>query len=175
MITPCEVPMAEERITIKKLREKFGDRIEVIPSSLDMDTVKVGRDDIVEVCGFLRTEDDLDYDLMRDLTCVDYIHEKPRFEVVYHLYSIYHGHEIRLKVRLDEQDAAIDTVTDIWTGANWYEREVYDLYGIRFNNHPDLRRILLYPEFEGYPLRKDYPIDREQPLFEEREETKGVP
>jgi len=166
--------MAEERTTIKKLREKFGDRIEVVPAPLDMDTVKVSRDDIVEVCGFLRSEDDLDYDLMRDLTCVDYIHEKPRFEVVYHLYSIYHGHEIRLKVRLDEQDAAIDTITGIWTAANWYEREAYDLYGIKFNNHPDLRRILLYPEFEGYPLRKDYPIDREQPLFKEREETKGV-
>jgi len=166
--------MADESITIQKLRETFGDRIEVVPAAIDMDTVKLGRDDIVEVCGFLRGEDDLDYDLMRDLTCVDYIDEKPRFEIVYHLYSIYHGHEIRLKVRLDEQDAAIDTITDIWTGANWYEREVYDLYGITFTNHPDLRRILLYPEFEGYPLRKDYPIDKEQPLFEEREETRGV-
>lgn len=166
--------MAEQSITVEKLREAFGDRIEIVPSSLDMTTVKVRREDIMEVCMFLRQEDELDYDIMRDLTCVDYIHEKPRFEIVYHLYSIYHGHALRLKVRLDERDPTIDTVTAIWVGANWYEREVYDLYGVKFNNHPDLRRILLYPEFVGYPLRKDYPIDREQPLFEEREETKGV-
>jgi len=166
--------MSEESVTVEKLRERFGERIEVIPSPLDMDTLKVDRGDIVDVCKFLRQEDELDYDLMRDLTCVDYIHEEPRFEIVYHLYSIYHGHELRLKVRLTEQDPSIDTVTSVWVGANWYEREVYDFYGIEFNNHPDLRRILLYPEFEGYPLRKDYPIDKEQPLFEEREETRGV-
>ena len=166
--------MAEESVILQKLRDRFGDRIEVVPSPLDMDTVMVERRDIVEVCRFLRGEDELDCDLMRDLTCVDYIHETPRFEVIYHLYSIYHGHAVRLKVRLEERDPRIDTVTGIWTGANWYEREVYDFFGIQFNNHPDLRRILLYPEFVGYPLRKDYPIDKEQPLFEEREETKGV-
>ncbi len=166
--------MAEESVTIRRLHERFGDRVEDVPLPLDMDTVMVGREDIVDVCRFLKNEDDLDFDLMRDLTCVDYIHEKPRFEVVYHLYSIYHGHEVRLKVRLEEKDAAIDTVTSVWVGADWYEREVFDFYGIKFNEHPDLRRILLYPEFVGYPLRKDYPIDKEQPLFEEREETKGV-
>ena len=151
--------MAEESVTIKKLLEKFGDRIEVAPSALDMDALKVGREDIVEVCMYLREDDELDYDLMRDLTCADYIHEKPRFEVVYHLYSIYHGHEVRLKVRLDEQDAWIDTVTGVWIGANWYEREAYDFYGVNFKGHPDLRRILMYPEFVGYPLRKDYPVE----------------
>ncbi|RJP68748.1 MAG: NADH-quinone oxidoreductase subunit C [Candidatus Abyssobacteria bacterium SURF_17] len=167
--------MAEESVTIRKLREQFADRVQVLPTPADgMDTVKVKREDILDVCMFLRTDGDLDYDLMRDLTCVDYIHEKPRFEVVYHLYSIYYSHAVRLKVRLEERDPAIDTVTGVWVGANWYEREAYDLYGIKFNNHPDLRRILLYPEFVGHPLRKDYPIDKEQPLFEEREETKGV-
>jgi NADH-quinone oxidoreductase subunit C len=167
--------MAEQSVTLKKLQEKFGDRIRVVPSSIDMDTVMVDREDIVEACRFLREQEELDYDLLRDLTCVDYIHETPRFEVVYHLYSIYHGHEIRLKVRLEEQDPRIDTITDIWIGANWYEREVYDFFGIEFNNHPDLRRLLMYPEFVGYPLRKDYPVQKEQPLYEEREETKGVP
>lgn len=167
--------MAENGGTVDKLRDKFGDRIRIVPSAIDMDTVMVERENIVEVCRFLREHDELDYDLMRDVTCVDYIHEEPRFEVVYHLYSIYHGHEIRLKVRLDENDPRIDTITDIWIGANWYEREVYDFFGIEFNNHPDLRRILMYPEFVGYPLRKDYPVEKEQPLYEEREETKGVP
>ena len=165
--------MAEESVTIKKLCERFGDRVEVVPS-IDMDTVKIGREDIIDVCSFLRNEEDLDYDLLRDVTCVDYIREKPRFEMVYHMYSIYHGHEVRVKARLEEQDPTIDTITAIWVGANWYEREVYDMYGVKFDGHPDLRRILMYPEFEGYPLRKDYPIDKEQPLFEEREETRGV-
>ena len=165
--------MAEESVTIKRLYERFDDRVEVVPS-IDMDTVKIGREDIIDVCSFLRNEEDLDYDLLRDVTCVDYIREKPRFEMVYHLYSIYHGHEVRVKVRLEEQDPTIDTITTIWVGANWYEREVYDMYGVKFDGHPDLRRILMYPEFEGYPLRKDYPIDKEQPLFEEREETRGV-
>ncbi len=167
--------MAEQSATLKKLQETFGDRVEVVPSPFDgMDTVKVPRENIVELCTFLRDEKGLEFNLMRDLTCVDYIHEKPRFEVVYHLYSVSHGHELRVKARLEEEDPAIDTVTGVWTGANWFEREVYDLYGVTFNNHPDLRRILLYPEFEGHPLRKDYPIGKEQPLFEEREETKGV-
>lgn len=166
--------MAEESITIRKLNERFGGRVKVIPSPFDqMDTVKVAREDIIDVCKFLRQEDELDYDLTRDLTCVDYIHEKPRFEVVYHLYSIYYGHAVRLKVRLEESDPSVDSITGIWAGANWFEREAYDLYGVKFNNHPDLRRILLYPEFTGHPLRKDYPIDREQPLFKEREEAKG--
>ena len=166
--------MADKSIAIQKLQEHFGDRIQTVPSAIDMDTVMVERKSIVEVCRFLREQDELDFDLLRDITCVDYIHETPRFEVVYHLYSIYHGHEIRLKVRLEEQDPRIDTVTDIWTGANWYEREVYDFFGIKFDNHPDLRRILMYPEFVGYPLRKDYPVQKEHPLYEEREETKGV-
>jgi NADH-quinone oxidoreductase subunit C len=167
--------MAEESVTIKKLREKFGDRVEAVPSPADgMDAVRVKREDILEVCMFLRTEEELDCDLMRDLTCVDYIHEKPRFEVAYHLYSIYYGRGVRLKVRLAEEEPTIDSVTPVWVGADWYEREVYDLYGVGFNNHPNLRRILLYEGFVGHPLRKDYPIDREQPLFKEREETKGV-
>ncbi len=159
--------MAEKSTTIQRLHDRFGGRVE-IASSIDMDTVRIQRKDIIDVCSFLRNEDDLDYDLMRDLTCVDYIKETPRFEIVYHLYSIYHGHEIRIKVRLEESDPTIDTITGIWVGANWYEREVFDLYGIKFDGHPDLRRLLLYPEFEGHPLRKDYPIDKEQPLFEER-------
>ncbi len=165
--------MAEESVIIKRLHERFGDRFDVV-RSIDMDTIEIERKLLIDVCSFLRNEDDLDFDLLRDVTCVDYIHEKPRFEMVYHLYSIFHTHEARVKVRLEEHDPTIDTLTGIWVGADWYEREVYDMYGVKFNGHPDLRRILLYPEFEGHPLRKDYPIDKEQPLVKEREETKGV-
>ncbi|RJP23832.1 MAG: NADH-quinone oxidoreductase subunit C [Candidatus Abyssobacteria bacterium SURF_5] len=164
-----------ESITIRKLKERFGDRIKVVPSPFDgMDTVAVKRGDIADVCRFLRREEDLDYDLFRDLTCVDYINETPRFEVVYHLYSISHAHAVRLKARVPEEDPTIDTISGIWVGANWFEREAYDMYGVKFNGHPDLRRLLLYPEFVGHPLRKDYPIDKEQPLVQLREEMKGV-
>jgi NADH-quinone oxidoreductase subunit C len=167
--------MAEQSVTIRKLKERFGDRLTVVPSPFDqMDTVLVKREDIVEVCSFLRKEEELDYDLFRDLTCVDYIREKPRFEVVYHFYSIYHAHAIRLKARVLEEDPTIDTISGVWVGADWFEREAYDMYGVKFKNHPDLRRLLLYPEFVGHPLRKDYPIDKEQPLVPMREVTKGA-
>ena len=95
---------------------------------------------------------------------IDYLGEEPRFEVVYHLYSLQHGQRLRVKARVPEEPAEIDSLAELWASANWMEREVWDLYGIRFRGHPDLRRILLYEEFEGHPLRKDYPKERRQPL-----------
>jgi NADH-quinone oxidoreductase subunit C len=105
-----------------------------------------------------------------DLTAVDYQkypgrEDGPRFEVVYHLYSIARNHRVRLKVRVDEDDAVVPTAVPLWPIANWFEREVWDMFGIRFAGHPDLRRLLLYEEFVGHPLRKDYPINRRQPLI----------
>jgi NADH-quinone oxidoreductase subunit C len=108
--------------------------------------------------------------MLADLTAVDYLRypgreDGPRFEVVYHLYSLRHNHRLRVKVRLDEDDAVVPTATSLWPIANWLEREVWDMFGIRFDGHPDLRRLLMYEEFVGHPLRKDYPIDRRQPLI----------
>jgi len=92
------------------------------------------------------------------VTAVDRYPAEPRFEIVYHLHSIESNERLRLKCRLPGADPAIDSVTGVWRGANWYEREVFDLFGVRFLNHPDLRRILLPDDWEGHPLRKDYPI-----------------
>ena len=88
-----------------------------------------------------------------------------RFTVVYHFYSTAHKHRLRLVVPVEEDDAEVDSLTSLWPGANWLEREVWDMFGISFKGHPDLRRILMYQEFEGHPLRKDYPVNKRQPLI----------
>jgi NADH-quinone oxidoreductase subunit C len=113
---------------------------------------------------FLRDEPGLDFEMLMDVTAVDYLGQEPRFEVVYHLYSLKRNHRVRIKARLPEAAPEIASLVELWPSANWMEREVWDLYGIRFSGHPDLRRILLYDEFEGHPLRKDYPKERRQPL-----------
>src|SRR5688500_20087172 len=97
--------------------------------------------------------------MLMDLTVVDYLGiQEPRFEVVYHLYSLTKNHRLRLKIQLDEEETKVPSVLSLWKSANWMEREAWDLYGVVFEGHPDLRRILLYPQFEGHPLRKDYPM-----------------
>ena len=121
--------------------------------------VSVKKDRIVEICRFLHDNPDLAFNHITDVTAVDYPNDEERFEVVYHFYSIPKNQRIRLKARVREEDCAIDSVTGIWKGANFMEREAYDLMGIRFNGHPDLRRILLTDDFDGYPLRKDYPVE----------------
>jgi len=90
---------------------------------------------------------------------------KARFAVVYHFYSIDHKHRLRLVVPVEETEAELDSLTPLWAGADWLEREVWDMYGIRFRGHPNLKRILMYKEFEGHPLRKDYPVNKRQPLI----------
>ncbi|MCP5071628.1 MAG: NADH-quinone oxidoreductase subunit C [bacterium] len=117
---------------------------------------------------FLRDEPALAFDMLIDLTCVDYLGREPRFEMVYHLYSVTRNHRLRIKAGVSEESATIGSVTGLWAAADWMEREVFDLYGIVFENHPDLRRILLDEGFEGHPLRKDYPKTRRQPLIGRR-------
>jgi NADH-quinone oxidoreductase subunit C len=128
-----------------------------------------------EVARFLRDDSRTLMNMFIDLTAVDYAGiAYPRFEVVCHLRSLQHSHRIRIKARVGEDDgsgAEIDTLTPVWKGANWFEREAFDLLGITFRGHPDLRRILMYPEFVGHPLRKDYPADKIQPLVPFREGT----
>ena len=127
-------------------------------------TVLVDAAKIVEVMRFLRDTPEIEFEMLTDVTAVDYLGEQPRFEMVYHLYSVARNRRLRVKARVPEDPAEIDTLTELWSSANWMEREVYDMYGIRFRGHPDLRRILLYEEFEGHPLRKDYPKEKRQPL-----------
>lgn len=119
---------------------------------------------LIDVCTALRDDPAFAFNFLMDVTAVDYPGCDPRFEVVYHLYSLALNHRVRLKVGAPEAAPRVPSVTAVWPGANWLERETYDMYGIQFDGHPDLRRIYLYEEFEGHPLRKDYPKEKRQPL-----------
>lgn len=152
-------------VTLRKLRERFAGQILETHSYRGDDTATVARGEILAVAEFLKTDPELRYEFLMDLAGVDYYKRKPRFEVVYHFYSLTFNHRVRVKVPLEEADPEVDSLIGLWKGANWYEREAWDMYGIRFRGHPDLRRILLYPEFQGHALRKDYPIRRRQPLI----------
>jgi NADH-quinone oxidoreductase subunit C len=164
---------------LDKLKERFGTAILETHSNFGDETAVVEPSQWKSVCAFLREDPALDFDLPVDLCAVDYPSRSPRLEVVMHLYSVPMRHRIRLKARVGDEDAAgaeIDSVTSIWPGMNWLERETWDMSGVRFRGHPDLRRILMYPEFEGHPLQKTYPADRTQPLVEYRsEEEAGMP
>ncbi len=125
---------------------------------------RVRRDAWVTVATFLRDDPSTKMEMFIDLTVVDRFSTEPRFDVVLHLYSVSLKQRIRLYAGAPEEDPTVETLCNVWAGANWFEREAYDLYGVRFKGHPDLRRILMYPEFVGHPLRKDYPKEKRQPL-----------
>ena len=151
---------------IQKIKDRFGDAVLEDHHFRGDQTVTLNKDKIVKVTQFLKDEPSLLMDFLMDLTAVDYMDRKPqRFEVVYHFYSSKHNHRARLKVPVDEDDCLVDTLTSLYKSANWFEREVWDLYGIKFKGHPNMKRILLYEEFKGHPLRKDYPINKRQPLI----------
>jgi len=143
----------------------FPDDVEETHAQHGDATVRVRREVVVDVLRLLRAEGG--FEMLSDLCAVDLLTlgETPRFEVVYHLMSLSSGERVRVKARVPEDDCEIPTAVDVWPAANWLEREVWDLYGIRFSGHPDLRRLLLYEEFEGHPLRKDYAKERRQPLI----------
>jgi len=146
----------------KMIEEKFPGQVLGTIMHAGQVAVLLKKDQIKDACLFLRDEPSLKMDHLADLTAVDYSRYPgdagPRFEVVYNLISTTYRHRIRLKVRVPEEDPRIDTVSSIWQTANWHERETYDLMGIIFDGHPDLRRILLPDDWEGYPLRKEYPL-----------------
>ena len=122
-------------------------------------TVVVPRELIRAAAEHCRGDAKLKYNLLTDATCVDRFPLEPRFELNYHLVSIPRREKVRLKVRLSGNDPVVDSLVPVWPGANWLEREIFDLFGIRFTGHPDLRRILLPDDWEGYPLRRDYPVE----------------
>jgi len=154
--------MAENNRAVIKLKEKFAASILEVREFRGEVTVTVNKQDIVPICRFLK--ESLQYNLLTDVTAVDYLGKEPRFMAVYNLYSIPNKDRLRLKAPITESDCTIDTVSTLWNSANWLEREAYDLFGIIFTNHPDLRRILMTDDWVGHPLRKDYPLqgpDRE--------------
>jgi len=122
-------------------------------------TIYVERSAIREACALLRDDANCPFNLLSDVTAVDWYPAEPRFEVVYHLFSIRNKERVRLKVRLNSDMTAVDSVTSVWPAANYFEREVFDLFGVRFNGHPYLRRIMMPEDWEGHPLRKDYPVE----------------
>jgi len=122
-------------------------------------TIWVDRIAVRNACQELRSNPGLQYTSLADLTCVDWYPLEPRFEVVYHLFSVPNKRYLRLKVRLSGADANIDSLTPLWPGANFFEREVFDLFGVRFDGHPNLVRIMMPENWEGHPLRKDYPVE----------------
>jgi len=155
---------------LARLRERLGDGVQDTYEFRGDHTAVVARESIVDALTFSRDDHALRFDLLVDITAVDCLklpgrEDGPRFEVVYHLYSTAHNQRVRLKVRVEEDDARVPTACGLWPIANWLEREVWDMFGVRFEGHPDLRRLLLYEEFVGHPLRKDYPIRRRQPLI----------
>ena len=146
-------PMAE------KIKERFPSEFVGTKEYAGDLMVQVKKDKIVEIMRFIYDDPDLDFDMMTEIITVDYPNDEERFEAVYQIYSTRKMHRIRIKVRIKEDDCNIDSVTGIWNGANLMEREAFDMMGIRFNNHPDLRRILMPEDYnEGYPLRKEFPI-----------------
>jgi NADH-quinone oxidoreductase subunit C len=155
----------EESVTLGKLKERFTEAVLRADSLLGQDTVVVEAAHLLPLAAFLRDDPDLKFNYLMDITAVDHWKEKPRFEVVYHFFSLQNKLRLRVKVPVDEAEAEIDSLCSLWASADWYEREVYDMFGVRFREHPNLSRILMYPEFEGHPLRKDYPIDKRQPLI----------
>jgi len=142
----------------QKLKEQFNEIDFKVTEYLDELTIKLPKEHIVKVCEFLKKDSDLEFSLCLDITAIDWAKRKNRFTVVYHIYSFKNNFRLRLKADVDESDCAIDTVSSVWKGANWQERETYDMYGIKFNDHPDLRRMYMPEDFEHHPLRKDFPL-----------------
>lgn len=156
--------MAANNPTADRINEQFPEAVIAVREIAGEQTVVVEREQIVEILEFLRDEESLEYNMLVDLTGVDFLGRIPRFEVVYHLLSMGHKRRLRLKV-LAEEGESVPSVVGVYPTANFHEREVYDMFGIDFEGHPDLRRILMPDEWEGHPLRKDYPLGYEPVAF----------
>jgi NADH-quinone oxidoreductase subunit C len=149
-------------IALELLKENFPDgTLEVLSSQGDA-VALIRPQFLSRAIDFLKKDPRLLFDALIDITAVDCQGRKPRFDVVYHLLSLPFCRRLRIKIAVEENEP-VDSLTPFWGSANWLEREVWDMFGIRFSGHPDLRRILMYEEFEGHPLRKDYPVRKRQP------------
>jgi len=138
------------------LGQAFGEKLQHRTEFRGETTCAIAVSDLREVAKFCR--DEISFDYLLDITSIDNFGEEPRFEIVYHLYSMPHAVHLRLKLKLSEEVGTLDTVSDIWLTADWHEREIYDMMGIKFNGHPDLRRILMWDGYPFFPLRKDFPL-----------------
>ena len=165
--------MAQDAM-IATLRKRFGETAFTVEQSREGVVFVVAKNKLRDFLKAMRDEEGLGFDMLTDLFGIDRYSAKPRFEIVYFLNSIKNGGRVTVKTRIDGTDS-VDTASDIWRAAEWLEREVFDMFGIDFKNHPDLRRILLTDDFDGYPLRKDFPTegrDFDKPFVVEFEEDK---
>jgi len=142
---------------LESLSRSFGDKIQHQNEFRGETTYTIDASDLREIAKFCR--DELSFDYLIDITSIDNFGDEPRFEIVYHLYSMPHAVHLRLKLKVPEKIGAVDTVSVIWPTTNWHEREIYDMMGIKFNGHPDLRRILMWDGYPFFPLRKDFPLE----------------
>jgi NADH-quinone oxidoreductase subunit C len=149
----------ESNLALKKLREFAPESVEDAREFRGEITIYIRRDKLIRLCEFLRDEPGLKFHFLSDITAVDLYPNEPRFEVVYHLLSLQTAERLRLKVRASGENPQVDSLVPVYPSANAFEREVFDLFGIQFAGHPYLRRILLPEEWEGHPLRKDYPTE----------------
>ena len=164
---------------LDEIQQKLSNAILATHDFRGDETIVVKGKLLLETMRLLKEDPEFDFNILMDLSAVDYLTfegpspvrpdvaegKGPRFEVVYHLYSLTKNHRLRVKVPLEEKDPLIPTVACLWPAADWYEREVWDMFGIRFQGHPNLKWILMYEEFTGHPLRKDYPVNQRQPLI----------
>jgi len=154
-----DVSQLQDRPELARLLAWRGDAVEGAKFDRGELSIYIRRDAIREACAILRDDPGLQFNFLSDVTCVDWYPSHPRFEVVYHLFSIPKKYRVRLKVKLGGDDPSLQSITSVWPAANYFEREVFDLFGIRFEGHPYLRRILMPENWEGHPLRKDYPVE----------------
>ncbi len=157
---------------LERVQEQFKPDILETHAFRGDETALIRPQALKAVAQFLKDTPELNFNFLMDLTAVDYlfyaggrVQKDHRFEVVYHFFSLKHKHRLRIKVPVDEKNPVVDSLISLWPAANWYEREVWDMFGIKFNGHPNLKRILMYEEFQGHALRKDYPFNKRQPLI----------
>jgi NADH-quinone oxidoreductase subunit C len=168
-MTEATGPPATEGLVLQRLRAHCSEALREVKVWRHETTILLAPSDLVRVCRYLKDDADLAFDFLSSATGVDRLNlpdRTPRFEVVYHLYSIPHKRRLRVKVRVDEGEA-VPSLTEVWETANWHEREIFDLFGLPFVGHPDLRRILMPEDWEGHPLRKDYPVEASPKWWEE--------
>jgi len=150
---------------VVQIRGAFPDAVQDVIEFRGETTVVVDPAHIVEICRFCRDTEGLEFNLFSDMTCVDYYPNDPRFALCYHLYAMFDNRRLRLKVYLAGDEPHIESVTSVYPAVNWQEREAFDLMGIMFDGHPDMRRILMPRDWVGHPLRKDYPLGYETVQF----------
>lgn len=160
---------AEQKQTLPEvltvLAAQFPDKVQSTCVNVGDSEALVAKEAVPEIMRFLRDDKRTDFKMLADLTAVDRLklNIQPRFQMVYHLYSLRLKHRLRIKAHVSEEDLVVPSLVSVWPVANWFEREVWDMFGIRFSGHPNLKRILMYEEFKGHPLRKDYPVNARQP------------